>query len=120
MSYKQNAKTLPENFNQVCVMMGTIVGEEKINDFVEYMKNEMNVRIHYLEEIATNPDKDNFGNKIEGTGGRNDVFFAIHDEDVARFAIKRLMLDVKWIEDVINNGYDYLYPPYVKKYMSWK
>ena len=65
-------------FTQVCVWGSTIVGESKIKEFEGMFKDQFNVRIKYIEEIKTFPDRDASGNNVEGTGGRSDVFFSIH------------------------------------------
>ena len=51
--------------------------------FVLFMKDELNVRIIYLEEILTKPDRDEGGFEVPGTGGRNDLIFAIHRDDLS-------------------------------------
>ena len=104
-----------EHFNQVCVWPACIVGKEKVDEFVILMQQEFNVRIQYLEEILTLPG---FG----GEGGRNDVFFAIHDEDIVQFAINRLQFGIRWIEDVLSpaNYHDSIYPERVFGYKSWE
>jgi len=68
-----------KNYNQVCVWPGTIVGKDRINDFINFMEKTFEVRIQYLEEIKTFPDRGN-----PETGGRNDLFFAIHDDDIMK------------------------------------
>jgi hypothetical protein len=65
------------------------------------MKNEMGVRVKYHTEVQTLPDLNPSGNPIPETGGRNDLFFFVHDEDVSKFAVPRLHLGIRWWEDVI-------------------
>jgi hypothetical protein len=91
-------------FNQLCVWEGTLVGKEEIKSFEKFFKNEMNVRVKYMEEIETLPTPDE-----PNTGGRNDVFFYVHDEDIPKFAIPRLSLGIRWWEDVLGNGNGVLY-----------
>jgi len=111
---------LKENFTQVCVWPGTIVKEEQIPDMVEWFQDELGVRIQYLETIKTKPD---VGDHANISGGRLDVFIAIHDEDVQKFAIPKLELGMRWIEDVLSevNGYfeNPIYPERVEEYKSW-
>lgn len=117
---KQNNIERKENYNQVCVWPGTIVGKDKIEDFEKFILEEFKTRIQYLEEISTNPDIEN-GTEVEGTGGRNDVFFAVHSEDVANFSVPRLRLGIRWIEDVLDKG-NYrqkVYPKRVFEYKTW-
>jgi hypothetical protein len=94
-----------KKFNQLCVWPGTIVGKDQIKDFEKFFKDEMGTRVKYVEEIETLPTPDE-----EGTGGRNDVFFYVHDEDIDKFAIPRLSMGIRWWEDVLGNGNGVLYP----------
>ena len=107
---------LNENFKQVCVWPGTLING-KIKEFEEFIFDNFKTRIQYLEEILTLPDKG-----VEGTGGRNDVFFAVHNEDVGIFAIPRLTAGIRWIEDVLDKGNykNKIYPKRVFEYCSWK
>ena len=115
-------------FTQVCVWGSTIVGESKIKEFEGMIKDQFNVRIKYIEEIKTFPDRDASGNNVEGTGGRSDVFFSIHEDDISSFAVKRLTFDppIRWIEDVIanekqaNDGVISIYPETVENYTTWE
>ena len=93
------------NFNQLCVWEGTIVGKGNAQDFEKWLMEEFNVRAKYVEEILTLPTEG-----VQGTGGRNDLFFYIHDEDIMKFAVKRLALGIRWWEDVLGNGNGVLYP----------
>jgi len=107
-----------EHFNIVCVWPGTVV-DGRADDFTKFMMDELGVRVQYLEEIKTNPDKKN-GVIVPGTGDRNDIFFAIHSEDVAKFALPRFQYGIRWLEDVIapyNHG-AHLYPKRVKEYLK--
>ena len=113
---------LQEGFSQVCVWRGCLVGKEKIEEFTKFMLDEFKTRIQYLEEIETNPDTEPEGKRpVEGTGGRNDLFFAVHKEDVGKFSIPRLVVGIRWIEDVLAKG-NYrskIYPPRIFKYCRW-
>jgi len=110
-----------EGFSQVCVWPACIVGAEKVKEFEDLMKENFGVRVQYLEEIETFPDRDEFDKNIEGTGGRNDLFFAIHNEDVGSFAIKRLNFGIRWVEDVLAdcNYSQRIYPERVFEYKTW-
>lgn len=107
-------------FDQVCIWPGTIVEETEKAKFEEFMLETFNARIQFLETIYTKPDKKN-GQRVVGTGGRRDVFFAVHNRDVGNFAIPRLAYDIRWIEDAISpvNGGNRLYPTRVHGYKSW-
>jgi len=109
-----------EKFTQVCVWPGTIIKDAEIPDFEKFFKDEVSARVQYLETIKTLPDKNEDGTIIEDTGGRSDVFFAVHDDDVMGFSIPRLQFGIRWIEDVLGNEEKYsLYPDRVKDYCSW-
>ena len=73
----ENVERRPE-YSQVCVWPATIVGEAKVELFVEFMKKEFGVRVQYLEEIKTAPDMKD-GYPVEGTGNRNDLLFAVQN-----------------------------------------
>ena len=109
---------LKEGFKQVCVWPGTLVGADSVGEFEAFMLRELGARVQYLEEVQTAPDLAN-GYPVEGTGGRNDVIFAVHSDDIGKFAIPRLAYGIRWIEDVYGNGGGDLYPERVQGYMSW-
>jgi hypothetical protein len=110
-----------EGFCQVCVWPGTIVEEGKEREFEDFMLKELGTRVRFLETILTKPDKRKDGTDDPDTGGRADVFFAVHDEDVGKFAVPRLGYGIRWIEDALAkcNHTAHLYPSRVKKYKIW-
>ena len=110
-----------DNFTQVCIWPGTLMNEEQIPEFEEWFKEEFGTRVQYLESIETAPDRDENGYQVEGTGGRHDVFFAVHSEDGGKFAIPRLGMGIRWVEDAVSsiNGGNRLYPARVNYYCSW-
>ena len=107
------------NYTQVCVFPGLLVDENKIQAFTDLIKEAFDTRVQYLETILTKPDVDD----PENTGGRSDVFFAVHQDDIGKFAVKRLQYGIRWIEDAMSNVNGYhlnpLYPEYVEGYKSW-
>ena len=111
---------LNANFRQVCTWPATIVGKDSIQAFEQFMLDELGTRVQYLEEIQTAPDRDADGYAVRDTGGRNDVLFAVHDEDVMKFAIPRLQYGMRWLEDVYGNGDGALYPERVAEYQCWE
>jgi hypothetical protein len=113
----ENQKRL-EHFNQVCVWPATFVGEENQDRFVEFFKKELGTRVQFLEEVKTAPDIAD-RHPVEGTGGRNDVIFAVHNDDVAKFAVPRLTYGIRWIEDVFGNeDGPSVYPKRIKSYCN--
>ncbi len=110
-----------EGFTQVVVWPGTTCKEESIKDFEQFILDEFGTRAQYLEQISTKPDLDSNGRAVPDTGGRIDLFFAIHQDDIGKFAVPRLGYGMRWIEDSIStaNGGNVLYPEYVKDYCTW-
>ena len=99
---------MKKEFNQLCVWPGTVVGDSKKvqEDFVKFFKDELGVTVKYETEVKTLPDTPG----CTETGGRNDVFFYIADDDIMKFAVPRLSMGIKWYEDVLGNGGGKLYP----------
>jgi hypothetical protein len=99
------------NFTQLCVWQGVVLDGFTIQEFEEWMLETFGTRIKYETEVKTLPDLDYNGRPVPDTGGRNDVFFFAHAEDIKKFAVPRLEAGIRWWEDVVsynNNGY--LYP----------
>lgn len=113
-----------KDYKQICVWPGTLLTEEgkpitdtDIKKFEEFFKKEFDVTIHYLETVTTLPDKDENGNPVKDTGGRKDVFFTIEDEDIPKFAVRRLGVGIQWYEDYLDSkSYDIIPPEIVEKY----
>ena len=105
-----------EEFTQVCIFTGLIVEDPK--EFEEQVLQRFGTRIQYLETITTKPDLDD-----PLTGGRLDVFFAVHKDDILKFAIPRLELGIRWIEDSLSELNNYsknpIYPSRVFEYKTW-
>jgi hypothetical protein len=99
-------------FKQLCVWPGIVLEDSTTKDLEDFFMNEMGVRIKYHTEIQTYPDLDSNGSPIEGTGGRNDLFFFVHAEDINKFSVRRLGMGIRWWEDVIsyNKNSQHLYP----------
>ena len=110
---------LNPGFKQVCVWPGCIVKPDEISQVEELFLNEFDVRIQYLETVVTKPDIGEFGYLVEGTGGRHDILFAVHDEDVSKFAVSRLLVGIRWIDDVYGSEGSNIYPRRVAGYKSW-
>lgn len=104
---KSNKMETNNDFTQLCVWTGCIVGSEQVNEFTEFMKKEVGVRVVYCEELKTLPS--------EGEeGGRNDLLFYVHSDDIPKFSIQRFGLDgVSWWEDALRNWGD-IYPYEIK------
>lgn len=105
-------------FKQLCVWPGVQLHRKNENDEVEKLTwNEFEnwisqefdgVRIKMVEEVTTLPDMEN-GQPVPETGGRNDLFFYVHNDDIMKFAVRRLQSGIRWWEDVLGNGNGVLY-----------
>jgi hypothetical protein len=110
----------PAPFTQVAVWHGVIIGPENIVDFVKFCADAFaGTRVQYLREVETGPDRDDFGRAVEGTGGRNDVLFAVHEDDIGKFAVPRFHYGMRWLDDVYGNGHGDLYPADVRDLLCW-
>jgi hypothetical protein len=116
---KRNVK-LKKGFQQVCIWPATDLGDNTPKDFEKFIKTQFGARAQFLEVIETFPDLNN-GRHVEGTGGRSDLFFAIHSEDIHKFAIARLQYGISWVEDTLApcNYRSPIYPERVFDYKCW-
>ena len=97
---------MENQFNQLCVLQGTIMPEGGAKELEAFFKNEMGVTVKFETEVKTLPDTP----ECTETGGRNDLFFYIADDDIGKFAVPRLQMGIRWYEDVLSNGGGKLYP----------
>lgn len=106
-----------KEYEQLCVWPGTLLAGRTPEEFEADMLEVYQVRVKFAEEVYTLPCPE----KGE-EGGRCDLFFYIHNEDVFKFAVPRLWAGIRWWEDVLENGQGYLYPKEVlEKYPdTWK
>lgn len=88
-------------YKQLCMWPGTLLGDSTPKDLENFFLAEMGVRVKYHTEVKTLPDLDSSGNPVPESGGRNDLFFYVHDEDISKFAVPRLQMGIRWWEDVI-------------------
>ena len=103
--YKKVEDKKNDKFNQLCVLEGTLFPEGGVEEFHQFFKDEMGVRVKFENQVKTLPDNP----ECTKTGGRNDLFFYIHDDDVSKFAVPRLQMGIRWWEDVLGNGNGKLY-----------
>ena len=61
------------DFNQLCVMEGTLMPKGGAKELVEFFKDNFGVTIQFETEVKTLPDTP----ECTKTGGRNDIFFYI-------------------------------------------
>jgi len=114
---KMENVTKNENFNQVCVWPSTVVSEDDVSSFTQFFQDTFGARVQFLEDYRTLPDRED-GLIVEDTGGRADALFAVHADDVAKFAIPRLQFGIRWIEDAIDNSPE-IYAKRITKYRTW-
>jgi len=109
-----------EGFDQVCVWPATILRPDQVADFPALMMEHFGIRAQYLEEIKTAPSFIQRTGDVD-PGGRNDLFFAVHNDDVGKFAVPRLKAGIRWIEDALGswNHTAALYPERVSAYKCW-
>lgn len=88
-------------FTQLCVIHGCMLGENSPKDFENFMLENFDTRVKFEAEIDTLPDLDKKGKPVPETGGRKDLFFYAHSEDIAKFSVKRFEMGVRWWEDVV-------------------
>ena len=110
------------NFDQVCVWPATMVGTERVDEFVSFMSDTFaGVKVQYLGEEKTLEVQ--VGDDVEG--GRNDLFFAVKNDDVMKFSIPRLQYGISWLEDYVANKanstvmYDEEVEKQLVEYMTW-
>ena len=104
---------MKNQFNQLCVMEGTLMPEGGAKELEPFFKNEMGVTVHFETQVKTLPDEPG----CTLTGGRNDLFFYIADDDIGKFAVPRLQMGIRWWEDVLGNGGGNLYTEeFLEKY----
>jgi len=94
-------------FTQLVCWQGTDMplqpSDREIDDLQQMFANR-GFRIRFEAVVRTLPG-------CGGAGNRSDVFFYLHRDDVAAFALFRLLVDssLKWWEDVVDNGQAILY-----------
>jgi hypothetical protein len=96
-----------KKYIQLCVWPATILGDYTPAQFELYMKEEFGVRVKFEEEVITEADS-------EGEGGRHDLFFYVHSDDIGKFAIPRMSVGIRWWEDVVANNSHKIYPKNIK------
>lgn len=94
----RKAKRITTEFNQLCVWPATMLGEETPKAFEKFMQKTFDVRVMFAEEVVTIPRPDR-----DEEGGRHDLLFYVHDEDITKFAIPRFTHGIRWWEDAISN-----------------
>jgi hypothetical protein len=84
------------DFKQPVVWPGTLMGEGTPAEFEAFILAEFGCRAKYHGQFTTLPGDG-------GEGGREDLVFYVHSEDLGKFAVPRLAYGMRWIEDVLDN-----------------
>lgn len=112
---------LRPGFTQVCVIEGLLLGDTPPAEFEVQLGAVLGVRAQYLETVLTRPDRDARGQPVPDTGGRSDVLFAVHHEDLgSAFNVERMARGVRWLEDVLssrNNPRGLIHPERLLDYL---
>ncbi len=97
-------------FSQLCVWPGTVLKNDtkSIEEFVQYISTEFDTRVRYETQTKTLPDIHD-DKIVEGTGGRNDILFYVHKDDVMKFSLPRFKIGVRWWEDIFFNNNQHIY-----------
>lgn len=103
-----------DKYTQICVWEACELGLTSKKEFISGMNKDFNVRAKLLEEVKTIPDKNSDGKDIPKTGGRIDLFFSVHVDDIGKFAIMRLSAGIRWWEDVLGNPSNAIYSQEIK------
>ncbi len=97
-------------YSQVCIWPAVVVKPKEVPAVVKFFKDDYGVRMKFLETVVTLAGQG-------GEGGRSDIFLAIHEDDIPKFAVPRLTIGIRWWEDVLSNGGGEIYPSDIlKKY----
>ena len=80
-------------YKQLCVWEGVLMDGQTPESFEEYIGEQMDSRTKFAEQVHTLPDMKD-GVPVKGTGGRSDIFFYIHNEDIGKFAVPRLQYGI--------------------------
>ena len=76
------------DYNQLCVMEGTLMPEGGAEELVKFFKDEMGVDVHFETQVKTLPDE-------TGEGGRNDLFFTLQ----IMILVSLQYQDYEWVLD---------------------
>jgi hypothetical protein len=103
---EQQEIEVKNDFVQLVVWEATVLGKHTPKDFEDFFLSQQNVRVKFMEKVETLPAPG-----VSHTGGRRDLFFYVHNDDLGHFAVARLTLgEARWWEDVLGNGNGVLYP----------
>lgn len=85
-----------EGFTQLCVWENCILKPEEVADFVDFVRTQCQTRVRVVGCVETLPG-------AGGPGGRVDLLFYAHSEDITKLAARKFVLRMRWWEDVLEN-----------------
>ena len=93
-------------YTQMLVWPGTTFTYGDLASFQEMLQEAFGVSMpaRVVGTVETRPTPGE-----PGTGGRVDLCFVLHDDDVAKLVLTRMQFGIKWLEDVHSNS-AWLYP----------
>jgi len=104
----EKQSTSPTRRRQKCVIQGLLIKPDEAKGFEKWFEDEWGYRIEYVTQYKTLPDTEN-GYDVEGTGGRSDIIFYLHKDDVLKMVVERIRVfkgDIKWWEDHFDNNHN--------------
>lgn len=112
-------------YSQAVSWPGTTCAADEGADVEKFIAEEFNgARAKFIGCFLTKPDVDQFGENVPDTGGRSDLCFYVHEDDMGKFAVARFRFGMRWVDDVIGNekarGDDTIYEQGFHDLCSWK
>lgn len=110
-------------FEQAVLWPGVTGAAEDPEGLVAYLEEQFpTCRFKFIGQYLTLPNRID-GVDVPGSGGRSDVVFAIHQDDIGKFAVPRFEYGMRWVDDVILNekfkGEETIYCEEIHALMSW-
>lgn len=78
-------------FEQVCVWPFTLCKPDEAEGFTAFFADKFGVKVKFIGENRVN-------------GNQTDVLFYIASEDIGKFAVPRMSIGIRWLEDVMDNA----------------
>lgn len=105
-----------ENYDEVIIMHHCYLDTTRLVIFKRLVKEvfQLTHDIRWIGTLITNKTRG-----VDGTGGRWDVAFMVHKDDLPKlFTHRRLQLGFRWWFDVVGNGDLSLYPLHFRRMYS--
>jgi hypothetical protein len=97
-----------EKYTVLAVWPSIVVQKDDLDSVQEFMAN-MGCKhpVKIVGCVETLPDWHEREAEEPETGGRIDLAFYFHDEDIYRVAVRRLQHGIRWWEDVVSNDVEH-------------